>query len=110
VPSALFTFLTSSLSDSGGVPVGLVLLLASLIAVVIPDDFVEEPSELCVVVGGHGVAAKARVLVVNSCPDTPVEGLKVFIAESLALLGLEVGDHVLAAPISRLQGGRKGGG
>jgi hypothetical protein len=87
-----------------------VLLLAGLVAVVVPNDLVEESSKLLVVVGGHGVAAKARVLVVNSSPDTPVEGLEVVIGESLALLGVEEGDEVLAAPVSGLRRGGEGWG
>ena len=89
----------SALSDTRGIPVGLVDGSASGIAVVITDDGVEETSKLGVVVGGHGVAAEARVLVVNAGPDALVEGQEVLIAEGLALLTVEVGNKVLAAPV-----------
>mmetsp|Transcript_5003 Transcript_5003/g.9998 ORF Transcript_5003/g.9998 Transcript_5003/m.9998 type:complete len:384 (-) Transcript_5003:175-1326(-) len=69
----------AALSDARGVPVGDVLFLAGLVTMVVPDDSVEEASELAVVFGGHGVATKAGVLIVNAGPNATVKGLEVIV-------------------------------
>ena len=84
------------------------LLLSAFVAVVIPNDLVEETTKLCVVFRRHGVAPKAGVFVVNASAHAAIKRLQVVIAESLALLGVQVRDQVLHAPVSGLRATTKG--
>jgi len=73
-----------------------------VIQVVVTDNLGEKAIELVVVSGGLSIAAKARILVFNSSAHTSVEDLEIIIGKGLALIGLQEGSKMLAAPVSRV--------